>query len=134
MKKVVALALLALALVFVMVPAASRKAEAASRPNVVILLSAESVQPLRFERHPGSRTPLHASAIGKALLAFGDSDPESAVAALTEVTRRQTFAAGQGLPGRVWAFRRPIWGAEVSGPALRAGLVSSAAFPITHGD
>ena len=49
-------------------------------------------------------------------------------------TREQTFAAGQGLPGRVWAFRRPVWIAELSGDALRAGLVSGAAFPIALGD
>ena len=58
----------------------------------------------------------------------------AAVAALANATREQTFAAGQGLPGRVWAFRRPVWVAELSGEALRAGLVSGAAFPIALGD
>ena len=57
-----------------------------------------------------------------------------AVAALTNAIRQQTFAAGQGLPGRVWAFRRPVWIAELTGDALRAGLVSGAAFPISFGD
>ena len=56
------------------------------------------------------------------------------VAALANATREQTFAAGQGLPGRVWAFRRPVWVAELSGQAVRAGLVSGAAFPIALGD
>ena len=34
----------------------------------------------------------------------------------------------------MWAFRRPVWVAELSGQALRAGLVSGAAFPIALGD
>lgn len=58
----------------------------------------------------------------------------AAVAALADRTRRETFAAGQGLPGRVWAFRRPVWVTELAGDALRAGLVSGAAFPIAIGD
>jgi PAS domain-containing protein len=56
------------------------------------------------------------------------------VAALANATLEQTYAAGQGLPGRVWAFRRPVWLADVQGDALRAGLVTGAAFPIAHGD
>ena len=55
--------------------------------EVVIVLAAESDQPLRFERPPGSRTPAHASAIGKVLLAFGPDDPDAAVAALGELVR-----------------------------------------------
>ena len=46
----------------------------------------------------------------------------------------RTFAAGQGLPGRVWAFRRAVWLNELPGEAVRAGLVTAAAFPIAHGD
>ena len=34
----------------------------------------------------------------------------------------------------MWAFRRPVWVAELSGEAVRAGLVSGAAFPIALGD
>jgi PAS domain S-box-containing protein len=61
-------------------------------------------------------------------------DARAAVAALSNATREQTYAAGQGLPGRVWAFRRPVWVADIPGPALRAGLVTGAAFPIAHGE
>ena len=55
------------------------------------------------------------------------------VAALTNAIREQTFAAGQGLVGEVWAFRRPSW-IEATGEPLRAGLVTAAAFPIALGD
>jgi hypothetical protein len=57
----------------------------------------------------------------------------AAVATLTNATRDQTFAAGQALPGSVWAFRRPVW-AEATGEPLRAGLVTAAAFPVAHGE
>ena len=43
--------------------------------DVVVVLRAESAQPLRFDRPHGARVPLHASAMGKALLAFGPADP-----------------------------------------------------------
>src|SRR4051812_44968293 len=65
--------------------------------------------------------------------AWHAGDARAAVAALTNATREQTFAAGQGLPGEVWAFRRPVWHGA-TGDALRAGLVTAAAFPIAMGD
>lgn len=65
--------------------------------------------------------------------AWHAADSRASIAALMNSTRGQTFAAGQGLPGRVWGFRRPIW-AEAPEEALRAGLVTAAAFPIADGD
>ncbi len=56
------------------------------------------------------------------------------VAEFASSTHERTFAAGQGLPGRVWAFRRAVWVNELPGEAVRAGLVTAAAFPIAHGD
>jgi EAL domain-containing protein (putative c-di-GMP-specific phosphodiesterase class I)/PAS domain-containing protein len=64
------------------------------------------------------------------------------VVALAEESRAAAFAAGQGLPGRVWAFRRPAWVADVSADgneprtaaARLAGLMTAAAFPIAQGD
>ena len=50
--------------------------------DVVVVLRAESAQPLRFDRPHGARVPLHVSAMGKALLAFGPADPAQAVAEL----------------------------------------------------
>ena len=85
------------------------------------------------------------SADGTELRCAGVWHPASAapeVVALTQASRETVFAAGQGLPGRVWAFRRPGWVPDVgsdagesrTAPAARAGLMTAAAFPITHGD
>lgn len=58
--------------------------------DVLILATAGSSQPLRFDRATGSRTPVHASAIGKAILAFAPRDrwrrPSSSLPAFTERT------------------------------------------------
>jgi PAS domain-containing protein len=64
------------------------------------------------------------------------------VAALADLSARTSFAPGQGLPGRVYAFRRPSWVRDVgrdggdprAAQARRAGLMTSLAFPIAHGD
>ena len=69
-----------------------------------------------------------------------DARPE--VVGFAESAREETFAPGQGSPGRVWAFRRPSWIADVSRDtrmpratdALRAGLMTAIAFPLTAGD
>ena len=79
---------------------------------------------------------LHCSAIWHA----AGARPE--LAAFAEHTRAQRFAPGQGMPGRVWAFRRPAWVADVSrdarmpraGEAMRAGLMAAVAFPLAVGD
>ena len=34
----------------------------------------------------------------------------------------------------MWAFRRPVWVADLPGEAVRAGLVTAVAFPIALGD
>ena len=47
-------------------------------PDVLVLLWAESPQPLRFDQPPGSHVPIHTSAMGKALLAFS-ADPVAIV-------------------------------------------------------
>ena len=64
------------------------------------------------------------------------------VTAFGETSRETTFAPGSGLPGRVWAFRRPAWVAHVAKDgrmvrapeAVRAGLMSAVAFPIALDD
>jgi PAS domain S-box-containing protein len=69
----------------------------------------------------------------------GARDPVCAFAAETPTL---SFAPGQGLPGRVWAFRRTAWVADLAregnmpraGHALRAGLVTAVAFPLAAAD
>jgi PAS domain-containing protein len=64
------------------------------------------------------------------------------VGVLAELSAQTSFAPGQGLPGRVYAFRRPSWVRDVgrdggdprAAQARRAGLMTSLAFPIAHGD
>ena len=53
------------------------------------MLHVDSPQPLRFDQPPGTFVPVHASAIGKALLAFAP-DPAAEVAELAELA---TFTA-----------------------------------------
>ena len=65
-----------------------------------------------------------------------------AVGAFADVSRRMKVAPGRGLPGRVWAFRRPAWISDVGtdgnmprhSHAVRAGLSAAVAFPIALGD
>jgi PAS domain S-box-containing protein len=58
-----------------------------------------------------------------------------------EATKRTTFEAGVGLPGRVWSSRKAFWIPEVyaestlprAALALKAGLRGAFAFPIMQG-
>jgi IclR family acetate operon transcriptional repressor len=52
--------------------------------EVLIVLHVDSPHPLRFDQSPGTFVPVHASGIGKALLAFAP-DPAAEVAALAEL-------------------------------------------------
>jgi DNA-binding IclR family transcriptional regulator len=52
--------------------------------DVLIVLHVDSPQPLRFDQPPGTFVPVHASAIGKALLAFSP-DPAAAVGDLDDL-------------------------------------------------
>jgi DNA-binding IclR family transcriptional regulator len=54
---------------------------------VVTLLAAASSEPLRVDQQPGTRVPVHASAMGKAMLAFGTDGLGETVAALTPLER-----------------------------------------------
>ena len=73
---------------------------------------------------------------------FQPQGAREAVTAFAAETPDLTFAPGQGLPGRVWAFRRTAWVADLARErnmprgheALRAGLVTAVAFPLATGD
>lgn len=51
--------------------------------ETVVMLRVQSVQPLRFEQHPGARFPAHTTASGKAILAFSP-DRDAFVAGLPD--------------------------------------------------
>ena len=52
--------------------------------EVLIVLHVDSPHPLRFDQQPGTFVPVHASGMGKALLAFAP-DPPAEVAALADL-------------------------------------------------
>ena len=94
---------------------ASRTGESASLgtrvgPHVLIAAHVPSSQPLRFDAGQGSRVPIHASAMGKMLLALS-GDPHAEVAALGTLERftRQTLADGDALLADLVAIRRRGW-------------------------
>jgi len=55
--------------------------------EVVVVEQAHSVQPLRFDHPSGAELHMHASGMGKVMLAFGDIALESAVAQLKALPR-----------------------------------------------
>ena len=55
--------------------------------EVVTLLAAASREPLRVDQRAGTRVPVHASAMGKAILAFGSDGLAETVGALTSLER-----------------------------------------------
>jgi len=54
--------------------------------EVVVIERASSAQPLRFDHPTGAEIPLHASAMGKALLAFSETTAEVAAFSLEDLT------------------------------------------------
>ena len=79
-------------------------------PEVLIAAHVPSAQALRFDAGTGSRVPIHASAMGKMLLALTD-DPESEVAALGELERYtdRTFTDPAALVAELTVIRRRGW-------------------------
>jgi IclR family acetate operon transcriptional repressor len=79
--------------------------------DVVVLTRAESPQPLRFDRPPGSRVGLHVSAVGKALLAFGPDEISTGVKALGPLGRYtpRTITSGRRLVADLCVSRERGW-------------------------
>lgn len=75
--------------------------------DVVVALRIESAQPLRFDRPAGARVPLHASAMGKCLVAFAEDPPVRAVERLgdLEAFTPRTLAA-EALVKEIAVIRR----------------------------
>ena len=65
--------------------------------------------------------------------------PSTEFKEFVEVTRQTTFAAGEGMPGRVWQSGKSLWIEDIAretdlprrAPAIRIGLRSGIAFPLT---
>jgi IclR family acetate operon transcriptional repressor len=55
--------------------------------SIVVLVGVESPHALRFDRPPGTLVPIHVSAMGKAVLAFGPEPAATAVKALAPLER-----------------------------------------------
>jgi IclR family acetate operon transcriptional repressor len=75
--------------------------------EVLVLERAASVQPLRFDHPTGAEIHLHASAMGKVLLAFTPGSPKEIVAALHPVERytRHTITSRAALVQELTAIR-----------------------------
>ena len=107
----------------------------------VVAMSVASKHHLRFHQPPGTRAPLHASAIGKALLAFG-SGLEGEIGALAPlapltahtITSVSALRAELALTReRGWSFddEESIWGVRCLGaPILAAGGEARAALAL----
>ena len=78
--------------------------------QVLIAAHVPSAQALRFDAGVGSRVPIHASAMGKMLLAMGD-DPVAEVAALGELERftDRTLTDPDALVADLHEIRRRGW-------------------------
>lgn len=78
--------------------------------EVLIAVHVPSSQPLRFDQPAGRRVPVHASAMGKALLAFA-ADPDAEVAALGDLTRftGSTLTSTRDLLADLAETRRRGW-------------------------
>jgi IclR family acetate operon transcriptional repressor len=102
--------------------------------EVVVLLRVESPHPLRFDRPPGSRERLHASAMGKVLLAWA-GDPAGEIAVMPPlpsftartITKRAALTAEVAqIKARGWALNdeeRHLGVRAVAAPVFQTGLV-----------
>jgi len=101
--------------------------------EVLIVDHVPSAQPLRFDAGIGRRVPIHASAMGKMLLALAD-DPSAEVAALGVLRRftERTFTSPELLAAELDTVRQRGWSLNDGerDPGVRAVAV---AIPATGG-
>ncbi len=118
---------------------------------MLVVLDVVSSQPLLFDQAPGSRVPLHVSAMGKCLLAHGNSEIDQQIAGLGELVRathRTITDRGRLRAGRLDAgndafhavnavkasfpARQPGWGqAAVTASMARRRMARPAATRVT---
>ena len=91
--------------------------------EVIVVLHVSSSAPLRFDQGPGTHIPIHASAMGKAILAFG-GDPAQVVETLGPLAKltSHTVTARAKLRGQLEEIRRVGWAVndEERNPGVRA--------------
>jgi IclR family transcriptional regulator, acetate operon repressor len=77
----------------------------------VVVERIESSEPLRFTQPPGTRVPLHASSMGKALLAFNDEAEQRTLKGLTRLRRitPKTHATAKALRSDLRSIRERGW-------------------------
>ncbi len=78
---------------------------------VVVVERIESAQPLRFTQPPGTRVPLHATAMGKVLLAFNSEAERQALRSVRRLTRLtpQTMVSPKELRSELEQIRARGW-------------------------
>ena len=95
-----------------------------SGAEVLVVLDVASRHPLRFDQAPGSRIPVHTSAMGKCLLAFSSLDPAAEVAALPDLAgmTTRTITDPSSLLAELAAVRARGWAVndEERNPGVRA--------------
>ncbi|MGA2805921.1 MAG: IclR family transcriptional regulator [Acidimicrobiales bacterium] len=100
--------------------------------DVLVLLSVPSFQNLRFDQGAGARVPVHASAMGKVLLAF-DADPDGAVQSIPKLTKltQATITSRSVLSGVLGEVRDRGWAIN---DEERETSVRSVAMPVRTAD
>ena len=100
--------------------------------DVIVVLHADCDQPLRFGQPPGTRLRIHASAMGKAILAFADADLRTTVAGLESLPKytASTITKRTQLTGELQKIRE--LGYSINLEERYAG-VSGVAAPVLDG-
>lgn len=97
--------------------------------NVAIVVERiESAQPLRFTQPPGTRVVLHASSMGKALLAFNDDVQRKALRGVSKLQKQtpKTHATAKNLRADLEAIRARGWSTDDEESTLGVRCVGAA--------
>lgn len=91
----------------------------------VVVERIESAQPLRFTQPPGTRVPLHASSMGKALLAFNTQAQQHALRGKLEQVTAKSHATTKGLRADLDTIRAQGWSTDDQESALGVRCVGA---------
>lgn len=95
--------------------------------SAVVIERIESVQPLRFTQPPGTRVTLHASSMGKALLAFNTEVEQHALAGVNRLERvtAKTHGTAKALRQDLANVRERGWSTDDEESALGVRCVGA---------